>query len=373
MSPQLDTEILSDAAAVDRIASDWDALALSAGKPYCAPGWLMPWWGNVAPAGALLRVVVAREEGRVSGVAPYALMPWRAGLWRATLLATDLSSRVEPLGDPTALRALAAAADELAPQPARVDLAGLPSDSLWPGLVGTGHGRPSWHQRIVEVPAPTVAVDLDSLPDWLGTRSSNFRQQMRRARRKLDEAGGVFRLAVSAEEIERDLEHFERLHRARWDWRGGSDSIRPGARAMLAEAGRQMGSERFRLMSLELDGTVIGSQLFLAAGGEMTYWNGGFDDRFAAFKPSLIGLVEAIRIAIEEGYSRFDLGPGDQGYKARFSDSHDGVVWETVIPRGVRYAPARLVYAPEQVRNELSARLSPERKDTLKRVLRRNR
>ena len=70
-----------------------------------------------------------------------------------------------------------------------------------------------------------------------------------------------------------------------------------------------------------LDGKVINSQLFIAAGGEVSYWNGGFDDDYANLKPSLVALVDAVRMSLERGRTRFDLGPGGQEYKYRFSET----------------------------------------------------
>jgi CelD/BcsL family acetyltransferase involved in cellulose biosynthesis len=240
------------------------------------------------------------------------------------------------------------------PRPARVDLNGLPASSYWPDALRSawpGRLRP-WHHRVAPTPAPTVplggAGDLDA---WLGTRSSNFRQQMRRARRKFEKDGGVFRVAAGEEDLERDLPVLERLHQARWADRGGSAAMTSGIDRMLADVGGALvSSGRFLLISMEIDGRVISSQLFLAAGNEISYWNGGFDDagELAAYKPAMSGLVEAVRISLERGYTRFDLGPGAQDYKYRFSDTHDDLVWQTLIPPGRQSPPERRTEGADQ-------------------------
>jgi CelD/BcsL family acetyltransferase involved in cellulose biosynthesis len=369
----IDVAVIDSPGAVEPIVAEWDRLAVDAGLPYCAPAWLIAWWRHVAPHGARLRVVAAREGDRLVGVAPFYAAPWRAGLWSWSLLATDLSSRIEPLAEAEAVQEIARTLGAGAPSPARIDLDGVPAGSMWPAaLRGAGAGgRPAWHFREPAVPAPVIPLAGGTVDEWLGTRSSNFRQQMRRARRKLEKDGGAFRVAGTAEEIERDLVHFERLHNARWDWRGGSSALPPGALGMLADAGRALGPERFHLVSLEIDGKVVNSQLFLSAGGEISYWNGGFDGEFASYKPSLVGLVEAIRMGLERGCTRFDLGPGAQEYKNRFTDQQDEVVWQSLIPREPRYGLARALYAPTQVRQELGQRLTPAQKQKLKRLLRR--
>lgn len=359
-------DVLDSSEAVESTARDWDRLAVDAGLPYCAPAFLLAWWKHAAPEGAQLRVVVVRDGDRIVGIGPFYAVRGRGGLATWSLLGTDLASRIEPLAEPGAEAAIA----EAAGQAAQLRLDGLPEDSPWPALLG---GLRAFHHRLPPTPAPYVPLEgYDDVEAWLGGRSSNFRQQMRRARRKFEKDGGTFRLASTRPEIERDLEDFERLHAARWDWRGGSDALKPGVTGMLADAGAQLASKgRFQLMSLDIDGKVICSQLFLAAGAEVTYWNGGFDDDYANYKPSLIALVEAVRMSIAAGATRFDLGPGAQDYKYRFSDTEDQLVWQTVVPRGPRYAVARAALAPQQATNVLRERLSAEQKDKLKRLLRR--
>src|SRR5205823_5396744 len=74
----------------------------------------------------------------------------------------------------------------------------------------------------------------------------------------------------------------------------------------------------------------------LVAGGQVSYWNGGYDDAFAKFRPGLVGLVEAIAHALAAGDSRFDLGPGDEEYKVRLADRTDELVTVALAPRSVR-------------------------------------
>jgi CelD/BcsL family acetyltransferase involved in cellulose biosynthesis len=106
--------------------------------------------------------------------------------------------------------------------------------------------------------------------------------------------------------------------------------------------------------------------LCLAAGGEVSYWNGGFDDAFAKFRPGLVGLVEAIGHAIAAGDSRFDLGPGDHQYKVRLADCADRVVTVAVSPKSVRTG-AEVVL--RRGRRALASRMTPGQKQRLRRVL----
>jgi CelD/BcsL family acetyltransferase involved in cellulose biosynthesis len=370
-------EVLDSVEAVEPTVVDWDRLAAAANLPYCAPAWGLAWFSHAAPEGAVLRVVAVREDDRMVGLGPFYAAPWRAGLWTWSLLGTEIASRIEPLAAPGARDAVAGAlAEAIAtgrPAPARVDLNGLPADSPWAeALKGAWPGRRPFHYREPPTPAPVVPLEGGDLDGWLGTRSSNFRQQMRRSRRKLEKDGFAFRTATTPEEVDRDLAAFQRLHNARWDDRGGSAALTPGTDRMLAEAARRLLPERrFQLISLERDGQVVNSQLFLAAGNEISYWNGGFDDDFASYKPSIVGLVEAVRSSLDQGYERFDLGPGAQEYKNRFTDQQDEVVWQTLIPPGRTYARARALFGPRQAKQAIGERLTPEQKQRVKRLLRR--
>ena len=242
----LDWDVLDSVEAVEPIVRDWDALATRLDRPYCAPAWLLAWWRHAAPSGALLRIVVVRDGDAVVAIAPFYAIPWVPGLWTWSLMGTDTTSRIEPIADPGHLEdagvAIATALAQADPSPARVRLEGLPSDSPWPELLRTrGPGRLSgWLHTEPATPAPTIALVGGTVDDWLSGRSSNFRQQMRRSRRKLDKDGGEFHVAKTPEEIDAAIADFVRLHNARWDWRGGSTALTPGTEEMLAEAGARL-------------------------------------------------------------------------------------------------------------------------------------
>src|SRR3712207_9034472 len=65
-------------------------------SPYCAPGWLLPWWKHVAPEGAVLRIVSVRDGDRLVGIAPFYAVRRRARVCVWALLAGDITSRIEP-------------------------------------------------------------------------------------------------------------------------------------------------------------------------------------------------------------------------------------------------------------------------------------
>jgi CelD/BcsL family acetyltransferase involved in cellulose biosynthesis len=163
------------------------------------------------------------------------------------------------------------------------------------------------------------------------TFAKSFRQQVRRAGRRLEEAGAVLR-ASSGEQLDGALDALSRLHHARWEARGGSRALNPRVEDMLKLAARELDDSRLRLLSIDVDGASISAHLFVRAGGTCAYWLGGFDDRWAACRPAVQVLAAAIEAAIEAGDDWFELGPGAQQYKYRFADSEESVEWLTLRP-----------------------------------------
>ncbi len=341
-------ELLDDAAALQRLSGAWDALAQAERLPYCSPAWQLAWWRHAAPPGALLRAVAAWEGDRLVGIAPFFAVRAVPMTWRYAPLASPISSRVEPLAMVSERAEVACAIAETLsgadPRPSVIELPQARSDSCWPGLLGAAWPggvlrRHAWPR----VTAPTVTLAAADLDEWLSSRSANFRSQIRGSRRKLAKAGGAVRVSAGTEELQRDLAEFERLHLARWGERGGSTAIGRGTSRMLADAGGElMGSGRLQLASVEVDGRVISSLLFVAAGGEVSFWNGGFDEEYASLRPSLINLVEAVSRGLERGDTRLDLGPGDQGYKRRLADGGEQLVSWSLVPPGARQGGAWL-------------------------------
>jgi CelD/BcsL family acetyltransferase involved in cellulose biosynthesis len=322
----------------------WDALAEACGRPYCAPAWMLAWWRHLRPPGASLRVAVVRAGELVLGVAPYFVQRGPAGLIEYRLLASGAATRLGPLALPgyeePVARAFAQVFAEARPRPRAIRLEGTDARSPWPDLMSRfWSARPSPIVRCYEVqPAPVVALEGLSYEEWLESRSANFRQQMRRMRRKAIARGGRLRMTASPAELERDLAAFCRLHHGRWAGRGGSAALSEGRERMLYEAGeRLLGEDRFRVWVLELGGEAISVNIFVTAGAEVCYYLGGFDERWAELKPSMLTIVEALEDSFRRDDRRFDLGPSAPPYKLRLADGDDPLAWLVVYPRDLRH------------------------------------
>ena len=244
-----------------------------------------------------------RDGDAVAAIAPFYAIPWVPGLWTWSLMGTDTTSRIEPIADPEHLEdagvAIATALAQADPSPARVRLEGLPSDSPWPELLRTrGPGRPvrlAAHRarhagadhraggrdrrRLavraqLQLPPADAPLAPQARQGWRRVPRRRRRPRRSTPRSPTSCSGPTTRAGTGAG----GSTALDARHRRRC-------SPRRGARLLLYD--------RFQLVSLKLDGKTINSQLFVVAGGEISYWNGGFDEDFANYKPSLLALVEA--------------------------------------------------------------------------------
>jgi CelD/BcsL family acetyltransferase involved in cellulose biosynthesis len=365
--------ILDDTRLVEPVLGAWDALAARCGKPFSAPQWLMAWWANARPPGAELRIVVVGNADQLIGVMPMFLDTSRAGLRALRPLGAGACQRVEPLALPGTERYVAARlarvlASATTP-PDVIQFEGIDRTTRWPALLAQQWpGMRAIRLVRQDVPAPTVHLDGDSFDGWLAGKSRNFRHDLGKKRRRFERRGGRIRM-VTGETLEADLRGFSRLHRARWDWRGGSAAMTSRMDAMLLAAGRALGpGERFRLLSLDLDGEVVSSHLSLSVGGEYGYWLAGFDDRYGELSTSLLGAVAVVQDAFECGAQRVDLGSGALPYKLRFATDHDVLTYEHVVPVAPRALLVAITLAPGQFRRFAKQHTPPQASERLKAI-----
>jgi CelD/BcsL family acetyltransferase involved in cellulose biosynthesis len=136
---------------------------------------------------------------------------------------------------------------------------------------------------------------------------------------------------------------------------------------MLTDVARELVAEgRFRLWTIQRDGQPIAAHVFLAAGGDTSYWLGGYHKDWAAQHPSLVAILAAIEHAWRVGDRRLDLGGGPQPYKKRFASGEDTLAWTTLVPRGPRHWRTRLSLAPRHGYAALARHLSDETKERIR-------
>ena len=379
----LHAEILDDRERIDALVPEWHALATACGEPLAAPAWVLTMSREIAGASETPRIVTVREERAAD----------RLGAALRRPLPAASRGRLPAAGRRHAAHDAARAArtrvgggrrggrggGAVRPRVDALALESVPVATCWPIALAEqwpGRLRPLLRQYFT-MSSPTVAMTQGSFDAWLGAKSSNFRSQMRRMRRRFAEAGGSGRFSTR-ETLADDWAAMVRLHAGRWEGRGASSIVAGGASLSTAyeTIGHQLLDKgEFRLRVLEIDGTPISVQLFAAIGSEVIYINGGWDEQFAQFKPSMLGILDVIEDAFARGERRMDLGPGAQPYKLRFADGTDPVAWWVLIPPGRRMPLALARTLPRttwrELRDAAKRALPPERADRLRELRRR--
>ena len=371
----LRSRLFEEPASLGPHLQDWDALAVQAGRPYCAPGWMLAWWRAAAPAGARLRVAVALDEsGRLVGVAPF----WaqrRTGVEWLRLLAAPISQPTAPMAEPgrerDCARVLAGALAAAVPAPAVLGFDGVPAGSPWPALLADEWpGRRTARLHLEQtISAPTVSLRASGLDEWLAGKSSNFRGQVRRLRRQLEGRGGEFHRIGPDGDMQSVLRDLARLHHSRWDPRGGSAALDDRVEAMLGMAARELApAGRLWVSAIIADGQTISAHLIVAAGDELAYWLGGHDDAWAGQKPGLLALVAAIGEGLQRGGGSLALGPGAQDYKLRLADASQALDFVTLALPGPNALRNRAALAFYRARRALIRRLTDEQRARVRTV-----
>ena len=377
------SEVITELSKLDPLQAEWDELAVASRLPLMSPACVMAWWRHLAPPAAAPRMVAVWDDGALVGLAPfYVDLDGRRGRLGLRLPGIELGGRLAPLAASAHKQAVAREfAEALADSrlcPDLVALEGVPLVADWgKTLCETWPGRLRPASRRYQVSGcPTVLLQATSFDAWLSAKSSSFRSEMRRLRRQFTAAGGTMRMST-LDTLRSDIDVFVRLHSSRWEDRGSSKLVGLGAGlpAVLNDIGQTLLKQegRFRLRLLEVEGEPVSAQLFLAAGDQVQYVVAGWDERFAKFKPSILGMLATVEDAFGRGEHRVDLGLGEQHYKLRFADVSDPVVWTILIPVGMRLPLTLLRTAPMRGRaamqNVLKQRLSEKQISKLRKGL----
>lgn len=365
--------IAHDEAALAPYLAEWDALAVAARRPFCAPGWMLAWWREGRSGETALRVVLVFDGERLIGVGPF-FAQISYGLAELRLLGAGFSHRIGPLAaDGEEARVATVLADALAtisPRPASVVFEGIDAEDRWPELLADAWpGRRPRLRTDSVMEAPVINLD-GSDEAWLERRTRNFRKLARRTSRRLEEENVSERIGAD----EAAVEGFLKLHRLRWEGRGGSN-LDDSAERVIAAAADELGDNgRFEIVLLEGPDGPISAELMLRTGPVAVVWATGFDPEWARFAPGLQVRLITLRAAAEHGVQLVDLGGGGDEYKQRMADADMPIDWRTLFPHGARYPLIRLRLAPKHLRQFLrrgAQRLPEERREQLKRLLRR--
>lgn len=167
-------------------------------------------------------------------------------------------------------------------------------------------------------------IDWTRWPDWktyLRSRSRNFRRDLTRRRRRLEERGAVgFRFVTSPDETGATLEW---MLRQKTDWMrrqgfrlqaGGVDSADTQGfyRAAVADA---LSSGHLRLAVLTLDGEILAAELGVLFRRTFSAVMAVYDPRWEKYAPGKLLMADLARWMLENRCATYDLMPTGEDYK----------------------------------------------------------
>lgn len=352
----LRSEIVSDVEALSPHLGAWDALAVAAGRPFCAPGWMLAWWREGRVGDARLRVVLVTDAtGRLAGIGPFFAQVGWLGLAEYRLLAAGFCHRIGLLArggyDAVVAAEVAGALAGADPTPASVVFEGIDQRDRWPELVAAAWPGRTRLRTDLTMDAPAIELEGD-YERWLARRERKFRKEARRTARRLDEEGIRQRLTLD----DGALSALVRLNEARWRDRGGSN-LGGQTKRVLDAAAAALGrdEDRIAVMLLDCAGATIAAELVLRAGDSMAFWAGGFDADWARHSPGTHAMLAALKDAAADGVRWVDLGGGASEYKRRLADTNCPVTWRTLFPAGPRSPLIRLRLLPKHLCHWLRA------------------
>ncbi|MGH9518830.1 MAG: GNAT family N-acetyltransferase [Terriglobales bacterium] len=170
---------------------------------------------------------------------------------------------------------------------------------------------------------PTLQLP-DRFETYLTGQSANFRAQLRRRRRALEQRQPRVWLECLTDpgDVSRDLAQLYRLHNLRRRQLGAAGMFQSAAarRFVNLAAARLAAGGASRLYLLRDRGSVIAALFGIEAGRRFFYYQSGFDPDWAAFSPGTVLLSYVIEDCIKCGLRQFEFLRGDEAYKGRWTN-----------------------------------------------------
>lgn len=162
-----------------------------------------------------------------------------------------------------------------------------------------------------------------SFEEFLGGQSANFRAQVRRRRRALQqlEPRTYLECLTACTDIEHGLPHLVRLHQLRRHEAGDAGVFQTrGSRRFLSLAAERLARRgACRLYLLRTPATVLAALIGFEAKGRFFYYQSGLDPGWAGWSPGTVLLSHVIEDCISRGLQQFEFLRGEESYKARWT------------------------------------------------------
>lgn len=343
----LETAVVSDLAGFEALADDWGVLFDSCPTltPFQSFVWNQVWWRHSRGVYSLA-VITVREKGRLVGVGPF-VTERRGGIARVYPLGFNQFAYLGPLVLP--------GRDDVAQAIATAFAARFPHGLLHipyflcrdEGLAvmlarlnTLGWSSCSWARNICHYLCETQGYEK-----FLATKSSKARYNLKRERKKLEEAGAVeIRLCQGAEIDERVVERVAAIQKRSWLFRRGQEPLgSPYYRELLPTLGRLHLADVYLMTH---GGKDVAFVLNFHKDRENICSCVGFDEALAQLSPGKILMNSVVKTILDRGDHVLDFLFGDAEYKqfwaSRSKFAMELVAWKGVAANVHSWFPARL-------------------------------
>jgi CelD/BcsL family acetyltransferase involved in cellulose biosynthesis len=299
--------------------------ALSGENPFRSWQWLDCWSRHYAVAGVEPMVLVVRDaQDRLIGVAPCCAT--RSRIWGRTIrflgsgeVCSDyLGLLSRPEDAPSVAEAIGTWLTSNGDTWDRIELDGVAADDAAIARLVAGFQMRRHHVAMRSMPSAWAVELPERWDDYLPRLSQVRRDRVRQlTRRWLDSGRCVPRLAQSWSDVERAWPMLCELHQRRRKSLGEAGCFAsPQFTAFHYEVvDRMYQAGRLRLHWVEFEGQAIAGEYALTGGDTIYVYQCGFDPDHSKMKPGWLNTIASMRLAIEQGYRRYDLLRGDEPYK----------------------------------------------------------
>lgn len=328
----MEVESVTSSAGFDALEAEWKSLHRECGaKAFQSYEWLRAWWRHLGEhrRRLQLRILVARHEGRIVGIGPFALQTVRVlglvKMRRVVFLGAGITDHLDLLALPERSAEVCTAFAE--------NLAGTTEwDTIW--LVDVPDGSPLLEHFVktlcvqgvetrkqIRVYCPRAPL-LESWPKTLAGFESERRRKLTFLDRRLKKN---FRVALRPLAVDTDvpaaIDAFIEMHQAHWARRGHGGAFRKSQMvSFMKEVGCAFHANGWLVLSfLETDGMDAAALLGFQLGQELQIYLTGVSDldRVAKYSPGTALFSYCLEQAIDRGARVCDFlrGPGRYKYQ----------------------------------------------------------
>jgi CelD/BcsL family acetyltransferase involved in cellulose biosynthesis len=340
-------EIVDTDARLEEIGPAWNVLwRRGDGLIFQSHDWVAAWWNTVpGRERRQLRIGLVWRGDALMAILPLAIQR-RKGLrfleWAANDVTDYADILLDPLCPPEALQrlwkqAVAAGGFDV------YFLNRLRPDAKFRAIIDAPDGLklPANHRTEV---SSQVAGDWTAGAQWFDGQSKKARQNYRRARKTLEEAGRVtFRLLPLDEPVTPILAGLAELKRK---WLADTGRVTPlfdeGAPALPAMVEVLQKAGALRIFVLECNDTAVAISLNFVQRGRLMAFITSYDPEFERGSPGMVLLMDYVQWSIDQGLKEVDFLCGSESFKARYA-TRQLTLTSVMAPRTLKGRAAMLI------------------------------